>query len=476
MTREQRIASVLKNTPMTRREAEQWVDDHPQEQDQQDRYEQRMQELERPADPAGAVVRCLKDVQPEAIRWLWPDRIALGKLTLIAGDPGLGKSMVTVALAAVVSTAGRWPVDGTTAPIGEVIMLSAEDDAADTIRPRLDAAGADVSRVYELEAVRIEGKDGPEEQPFSLREDVAILDDLLTRRPDVRLVTIDPVSAYLGSVDSHNNAEVRALLAPLAKLAARHGVAVVAVTHLNKGQGPALYRATGSLAFVAAARAVYAVTKDKDDDARRLVLPIKNNIGPDHGGLAYSIEVADNGAPVIGWEPDPVTMTAEEAMAPNDDPEERDRRQEACEWLRAMLEGGQVAVKQLQDAAKRDGHAWRTVQRAKNEIRACHHMQGFGKDRANYWYLSDGPPPFAPDSLTHGANGANGDSTPPEPAPVLDSSIRATICASGAKGGANERTRATTGFSGGTTTIRANSTMCGAVGTNAYRKAKEGDL
>ena len=119
------------------------------------------------------------------------------------------------------------------------------------------------------------------------------LDEAIELTPDCRLVIVDPITAYCGGVDSHKNAEVRGLLAPLSNLAERHEVAVVAVSHLNKSAGgSAIYRTMGSLAFTAAARAVWGVTKDKGDSQRRLMLPVKNNIAPDVMGLAYSIRDA----------------------------------------------------------------------------------------------------------------------------------------------------------------------------------------
>src|SRR5690606_15615930 len=129
---------------------------------------------------------------------------------------------------------------------------------------------------------------------------------------DCRLVIIDPVSAFLGSTDSHNNSEVRGVLAPLAEMAARHGVAIVAVTHLNKGGGSALNRVIGSIAFTAAARAAYVVTRDEDDPARRLMLPAKNNLGCDENGFAYRLE--GEPTPHIEWEPTLVAMSADEAV------------------------------------------------------------------------------------------------------------------------------------------------------------------
>jgi putative DNA primase/helicase len=146
---------------------------------------------------------------------------------------------------------------------------------------------------------------------------IALLEEVLAAHPACKLVNIDPISAYLDGTDSHTNAAVRGLLAPLAELAAKFKVAIVAVSHLNKGGGQtsAMYRITASLAFVAAARAVYAVIKDKDDEGRRLMLPVKNNLSADRTGLAYRIGTATNGAPRIKWEREPVTVSADEAMA-----------------------------------------------------------------------------------------------------------------------------------------------------------------
>lgn len=315
------------------------------------------------------VLRKMSSVQPEPIQWLWPLRIALGKVTLIAGDPGLGKSMVTAAFAKHVTTGAPWPVDGTSCPVGDVIMVSAEDDPSDTIRPRLDATEADVDRVHILDEVEDTDRDGsPIRRPFNIAKDIEALDEMLLDYPECRLITIDPISAYLGGTDSHNNADIRALLTPLAAMAGRHKVAIVVVTHLNKSsQANALYRASGSLAFVAAARAVYSVVKDPDDPDKRLFLPIKNNLGDDRTGFAYYIEQAANNSPMIQWEPEPVETTLEE-MA--DAVTERKPRpiDHAIKWLQAALTEGEVAADELKERAESVGIAWRTVERAKSKL------------------------------------------------------------------------------------------------------------
>src|SRR5205814_734918 len=132
--------------------------------------------------------------------------------SIVAGNPGLGKSQVTLFMAAIASTGGRWPVDKTSCEPGNVIVLSAEDDAADTIRPRLEAARADLGRVYILDAVR---DDNGAERPFSLKRDLGRLSELIVRIGDVALIVIDPLTAYVGNTDSHVSAEVRQLMAPV---------------------------------------------------------------------------------------------------------------------------------------------------------------------------------------------------------------------------------------------------------------------
>lgn len=252
-----------------------------------------------------------------------------------------------------------------------MLVLSGEDDIADTIRPRLDAADADPSHVLTI----IQDLDPETEElrprSFSLKRDVVQLDEAVAERPECRLVIIDPISAYLDGTDSHNNSDVRGVLAPLAELAARREVAVVAVSHLNKGgHGSAMYRTTGSLAFVAAARAVYLVGKDKDNPDRRLVLPVKNNLAADNTGIAYSMGVGDNDAPNVMWESDPVTVTADEALAstPAEYEESRPKLSTAKEWLKEMLKDGPMLVEDNRKEARAAGVAWRTLEEAKADL------------------------------------------------------------------------------------------------------------
>jgi putative DNA primase/helicase len=313
-----------------------------------------------------AILKRLNEITREQLQWLWPGRIPLGKLTLLAGDPGLGKSFVTLDLTARVSRGDCWP----DMPLfkqtpGNVILLNCEDDACDTIAPRLDKAGVDDTRVVLLEGVKHFDK----RRQFSLESDLPRLEETLIQFPGTRLVVIDPVAAYRGKVDSHKNSDVRGMLAPLAELASRYQVAVLTVTHLAKSGGSkAVYRAMGSLAFAAAARAVWAVTKDPNDPLRRLLLPAKLNLARDPDGLAYRIEDGR-----VVWESEPVTMHADEAFAAELQAQTKTdnrghERQEAMAWLRSELASAPIPSTQIIADAKEHGFSERTLRRAFAEL------------------------------------------------------------------------------------------------------------
>jgi hypothetical protein len=347
----------------------------------------------------GSELVCLRDVEPKPVAWLWPGRIPLGKLTLLVGDPGLGKSLVSLDLAARVTTGTPWPdAPGQRQDAGDVLILSAEDDLADTIRPRLDAAGADPARVVALQAVKDETDDGGIcKRAFNLTRDVGQLAQATEVHPGIRLVIIDPISAYMGDVDSHHNAEVRAALSPLADFAQQHRVAVLAISHLRKSGGRAIYRTMGSLAFAAAARTVLGVGVDPQDDTgqRRLMLPIKANLTADSSGMAWTIvPKALNGLgelPRIAWERDPVPAGDVDSLLGGEDEDGKRgpdayARGEAVEFLKQELAAGPRSAKEMESAAKQAGVASRTLDRAKALLRvqATHEPDGW------YWTLPEG--------------------------------------------------------------------------------------
>jgi hypothetical protein len=330
------------------------------------------------AEKGSLSTRRVSEIEAKPVCWLWPGRIARGKLTMIAGNPGLGKSQITASIAAVVTTGGRWPVDGEQCKPGEMLFLSAEDDPADTLRPRLEASGADLRRVHFVDGVTVgyTGDGTRTNRTFSMEGDLQALGSKLAELGGVAGVVIDPITAYLGDTDSHKNADVRGLLAPLSELAARHNTAIICVSHLTKAGGAqALMRVTGSLAFVAAARAAYLVTADPQDKTRRFFLPMKNNLGPDAEGLAFRIEGAtvpsSAGALAtsrVCWETEPVQITADEAMEA-ETPATTSALDAAVDWLRETLADGPVATERVLNMAKAAGIAEKTLRRASQNLR-----------------------------------------------------------------------------------------------------------
>jgi len=336
------------------------------------------------------IVKSLADVKPLPIDWFWYNRIPLGMLTLVLGDPGLGKSFFTLYMAAKVSTGGTWPdgdgLPNNSAPLGSVVILTAEDDLAHTVRPRLDSLGADVSKIISLEGVRIKDEDGRDYQEyFNLQHDIPALQKTVRSCKDCKLVIIDPLSAYLGgNIDSHRDSDVRSVLAPLVELAEKFDVAVVGVMHLNKNTtGKVVYRAMGSIAFTAAARTVWLVSTDPNDpdSRRRLLTPAKHNILIDPTGLAFEL---NNGR--VEFENEPVNITADEALNTVESPE-RDR---AKQWLSELLPSGtSIAGTEIQKKAEAEGISIRTLNRAKRELNVVSYpsQQTEGKRPQWFWRI-----------------------------------------------------------------------------------------
>lgn len=327
---------------------------------------------------AGLVFDRVADVEAQSIEWVWPGRLARRKLTLIAGDPGLGKSQITADIAARVSIGNQWP-DGGTAPSGSSIILSAEDSVADTLRPRLEVAGADLRRLHALRAVV--GEAG-QRRTFSLQADLALLGQKVKEVGDVALVVADPITSYMGKIDSHRTTDVRAVLEPLAEFAETHNVALLAITHPPKAtQAKAMHAITGSLAFVAAARLVFIAVEESDTD-RRLLLPVKSNIGALVPGLGFSLVQATTAGGIVAshvvWDHMPVTITANQALHAAAESNKGDQPlREAEEYLRDALVAGPVPAKQVEKEATDLGIAKRTLKRARQRLGVEAHKDGY---------------------------------------------------------------------------------------------------
>jgi putative DNA primase/helicase len=322
----------------------------------------------------------------QAIVWLWRNRFAVGKIGIIAGLPDEGKGQILCYIAARVTCGLEWPNAEGISPQGNVLILSAEKDPGTNLAPRLEAAGADRSRVHFIKPVceRDEQTGQERKRMFSLVTDLPKLRQLIIKIRDVKVLFIDPVSAYLGigQVDSYRDTDVRAVLGPLKELAEELKVAVIAIMHFNKKVDitNALLRVSNSMAFVGLSRHAYGVIADPEND-RKLFVRAKNNdaANSDNQTLAFHFEVREVGydavldkpirAPFIVWEPGYVDVTATEAMqaaAESKSPGDRDR---AKQFVLGMLAGGlEVPAKEIKEAGEANGLAWSTIRRAKDDL------------------------------------------------------------------------------------------------------------
>lgn len=291
-----------------------------------------------------------ESVTPSETEWFWPGRIPFGKISIIDGNPGQGKSTMTLDLVARASRGGPMPdydpgVDGQSLVS---ILLSAEDGMEDTIVPRLIVAGADLSKVLAIDAVK--AGDGPE-RSWQLPGDLDYLRDLIVET-GARIVVIDPLMAYLeAGVSSNNDQHVRRALHPLKMLADETGVAMIIVRHLRKNnEGIAMLQGGGSVGIIGAARAGLVVGGDPNDpeSKQRVVAVSKMNLGEPAGALAFHLENSLNGAGRIVWDgPSPHTAETLLQPAPVADLEEVGR---CSDWLKKFLDSPQPVPEILQRA------------------------------------------------------------------------------------------------------------------------------
>tara|TARA_R110002049_G_scaffold305056_1_gene500970 strand:- start:5200 stop:6936 length:1737 start_codon:yes stop_codon:yes gene_type:complete len=320
------------------------------------------------------------DIEAKSVAWLWEGRFALGKITLLTGDGGVGKSMLTCDMAARISNGGHFG-DGAICPIGDCFFIGSEDGAEDTIRPRLDAAGANVDRIHLVRGPKPEGEEYA--TAFDLSRHIGKLDRMLLQFPEAKLIVIDPIMDYLGATTNSDRAtDVRRVLSPLRSLAERHEVAIAALNHLNKRAGTgSKSRSLGSGAFVQVARFEFRVVEDPDDTDRRLLLPVKNNLAA-APGLAYRIESGSNGAGFAVWEEGTVDVSIGEVESDGGG-EDRSAFQEAKEWLEMFLSDGAVKASEAKKKSRADGIADRTLARAKKKLSIVTEK----RDRCWWWKL-----------------------------------------------------------------------------------------
>ena len=249
-----------------------------------------------PPSCSGTGRTCLADVKPEKVGWLWRWYVPVGKIITLDGDPGLGKSTVALDIAARVTVGGEWPDGSRCDPPGDVLIMSAEDGVADTIRPRLDAAGADSSRVHVID----HGIDEWGEPKALTLGDIYEIERHITET-NARLLVIDVLMAYMPG-DANKDQDVRKALTPLAKVAERTECTMLLLRHLRKNKGgEPVHQGGGSIGIVGAARAGYVIVRDPDHDDVRIFASVKSNLASRPKSLTFRLVGAANGAVAVDW-------------------------------------------------------------------------------------------------------------------------------------------------------------------------------
>ena len=333
-----------------------------------------------PPDTEELLSVCAKNVKMAAIEWLWPDRFAVGKLGILAGLPDEGKGQIFAYIIAMITTGGLWPCCEGRAPKGGVLLFTAEDDLSDTVVPRLAAAGADLSRVEIVQMVKPAGT--KQQRMFSLITDLEMLRRKIIKMGDVRMVLIDPITAYLGvkQMDSFRTGDVRSVLGPVVLMAAELQISFLGIMHFNKKTDVtnALLRISDSLAYGATARHVYAAIDDAENK-RKLFVKAKNNLAKyDQQSLAYhfgskKVDFDEKlkkeiWAPYIEWEPQPVVITASEAMESATSSKTPKERTSAMKFLAEFLADGPRFADDVTEAAEANLVSDRTLRRAKDDL------------------------------------------------------------------------------------------------------------
>jgi len=309
-------------------------------------------------DLGGIRVVSMADVQTESVSWLWKPYIPQGKVTLLEGDPGVGKSWLSLAIATAVSLGKGLPGQEHTEP-AQVVLASAEDGLGDTIRPRLDAMGADVNRVLAIDGL------------FTLDDNgLTMLETTITRYKPALLI-IDPLVAYLGSgVDMYRGNETRPIMAKLAALAERYFIAILAVRHLTKsGMAKSIYRGLGSIDFTASCRSILLAGCDPDNDQKRGLVHEKSNLAPKGNAVGY--ELRDGG---FYWVKD-CDLTVSKILAA-EGMEETSALGQAEDFLQEELGDGPVDASQVLRDARESGLSEKTVRRAKAKLGIKSQRQG----------------------------------------------------------------------------------------------------
>ncbi|MBM4034674.1 MAG: AAA family ATPase [Planctomycetes bacterium] len=318
----------------------------------------------------------IKVVETKDVAWLWPGKLPIGKLSLVVGDPGMGKSLLMLDLAARLSTKQEWPDKQENSwPESATLLITAEDDIADTVRPRFEAAGGNAELCHTLKGLMHDGVF----LRFVMPSDLGHLRLLLAKLREVRLVVIDPLLAFIRGGGSGGNSALRVVAATLQDIAREMKVAVVGVSHLSKAPSASLVqRVAGGAALVGAARAVWCLWPHPEEPKRTLFVPLKCNLSASGNAYAYRIVESDvmGKVPVVLWEAEP----AELALAPTGagGPAASPAVLECAAWVRRFLGDGPRPAAEMVKAAKADGFSASVVKKARRLLGVAADHYGVG--------------------------------------------------------------------------------------------------
>lgn len=341
------------------------------------------------------VIRRYSQIKLERLEWIWPNRIPKGKITLVVGNPKVGKSMLVLYIAAQISQGARWPDQpGLQDAPGSVIILTTEDSPSDTIRPRLEAAGADLDKIIEVKAQEYHGNEYEYRPMYDLTRDLPVLEEAVRQIGDVQVVIIDPITAFMGGKNENSNTDVREFAAPLSEMAERYKLAVVGVSHLNKKSDvQAAYRVLGSIGWTATARAIWFVAEDKEEESKKYMLPCGGNLGKKPTGLIYWLvdeEVVSLEGPIESvrceFEADAIEISPDDVLA---GARVLSAKEEAMEWLKDYLRDGPIAAGVVMREVEKEGIKKRTLDRAKKGLGVVSYQIRNGEGMKWVWRLKN---------------------------------------------------------------------------------------
>lgn len=334
-------------------------------------------------------VRKVSDIESKPIDWFWPQRFSCGALTIITGMPGATKSTVVMDIASRISNGDLWPDGSGRAPQGGVILFGAEDDPEKVVRPRLEAAAANLEMIRFVDGA----EDGQQDWlgPITIDRDLELVREQLDAFPECRAIVFDPLTQYV-ECQENSNSETRAVLMPLVQLAQERNVAIIAIMHLNKkADNMMIQRIAGASSYGQIARHIIFMGNDPDDAAagderRRAMIVAKNSYGRQNCGQLYRVTTAANGCPRVEWEMGTVEMDAERL---NPKPagvskEYQDQRVEAVEALREFLGHGSKLAADAHQHMEVLGYRRRQVEHAAKSLGVVKEQDRDG-GRAKAW-------------------------------------------------------------------------------------------